>query len=694
MARKILSTLTGLIVVLVLAAVLMGTSSAQEMIDYDTDDDGLIEISYLEQLNAIRWDLEGDGHVDTPPSDEAYDSALPMSVEDAYEAAYPGAVEGMGCPDTCIGYELASDLDFQDPTSYQAGTVRDEWTTGAGWLPISKTENPLKSNEVTDPQRHRAVLEGNRFTLSNLFIDMTDESISEDDGYAQHVVGLFATTSGDIRSLTIEGANVKAISRVGALAGRNLGSIEAVWVRNVKTSSPKENDDTSFGGIVGWNSGTIKDSSASGVVEFAGKRGGGLVAYNDGEITGSHSTVDVLSHTGMVFGIETLGGTTAGGLVADNRGKISRCWAEGTVKAYRSGGLVGWNKGRITQSYANSKLEGRNYQGGLVAENGGTISESWAKGEVLNIGSGDSTYTGGLVGLNGGRIVASFAEASVASERGAVGGLVGINNYGGLIDATYAAGDAGSGSDVGGLIGENGDDKIPFTDGIGGTIYYSFSLVTVDESQGEAQGGLVGESSGDVVQGYWLREPPITIASVNWGSTEGIVGMSSDQLKKPTGYTGIYADWNIDNKDYWDFGDETQYPALRIIGPDGTTPDQHGRAVAAPEPTTAIKVAPTATGPSKPSPTSAARQFVGIPQPGLTVLPMQPISSTSDSDDRETTGNESEESLDEAATGGCGSAGALPVETAAVNLLLMLMPVGLAGTARFRNRKKRPRVVL
>ena len=274
MARKILSTLTGLIVVLVLAAVLMGTSSAQEMIDYDTDDDGLIEISYLEQLNAIRWDLEGDGHVDTPPSDEAYDSALPMSVEDAYEAAYPGAVEGMGCPDTCIGYELASDLDFQDPTSYQAGTVRDEWTTGAGWLPISKTENPLKSNEVTDPQRHRAVLEGNRFTLSNLFIDMTDESISEDDGYAQHVVGLFATTSGDIRSLTIEGANVKAISRVGALAGRNLGSIEAVWVRNVKTSSPKENDDTSFGGIVGWNSGTIKDSSASGVVEFAGQKRG------------------------------------------------------------------------------------------------------------------------------------------------------------------------------------------------------------------------------------------------------------------------------------------------------------------------------------------------------------------------------------------------------------------------------------
>ena len=28
---------------------------------YDTDGDGLIEVSDLMQLNAIRWDLNGDG---------------------------------------------------------------------------------------------------------------------------------------------------------------------------------------------------------------------------------------------------------------------------------------------------------------------------------------------------------------------------------------------------------------------------------------------------------------------------------------------------------------------------------------------------------------------------------------------------------------------------------------------------------
>ena len=31
------------------------------MSDYDRDDDGLIEVANLAQLNAIRWDLDGDG---------------------------------------------------------------------------------------------------------------------------------------------------------------------------------------------------------------------------------------------------------------------------------------------------------------------------------------------------------------------------------------------------------------------------------------------------------------------------------------------------------------------------------------------------------------------------------------------------------------------------------------------------------
>ena len=33
--------------------------------DYDTDDDGLIEIASLVQLNAVRYDLDGNGAADS-----------------------------------------------------------------------------------------------------------------------------------------------------------------------------------------------------------------------------------------------------------------------------------------------------------------------------------------------------------------------------------------------------------------------------------------------------------------------------------------------------------------------------------------------------------------------------------------------------------------------------------------------------
>ena len=78
--------------------------------DYDTDEDGLIEISSVVQLNAMRWDPDGNGVV-TSGNTANYTAA----------GAFSNAATGMGCPDgsdsddepdACTGYELASDLDF------------------------------------------------------------------------------------------------------------------------------------------------------------------------------------------------------------------------------------------------------------------------------------------------------------------------------------------------------------------------------------------------------------------------------------------------------------------------------------------------------------------------------------------------------------------------------------------------------
>ena len=47
------------VLAVVLAVGSMSVLAASEG-DYDTDDDGLIEVSYLEQLDAIRYDLDGE----------------------------------------------------------------------------------------------------------------------------------------------------------------------------------------------------------------------------------------------------------------------------------------------------------------------------------------------------------------------------------------------------------------------------------------------------------------------------------------------------------------------------------------------------------------------------------------------------------------------------------------------------------
>ena len=48
------------------------------VMDYDADDDGLIEVANLAQLNAIRWDLDGDGVA----SDAGYATAFPDAPAD------------------------------------------------------------------------------------------------------------------------------------------------------------------------------------------------------------------------------------------------------------------------------------------------------------------------------------------------------------------------------------------------------------------------------------------------------------------------------------------------------------------------------------------------------------------------------------------------------------------------------------
>ncbi len=95
------------------------------------------------------------------------------------------------------------------------------------------------------------------------------------------------------------------------------------------------------------------------------------MGYNSGTITDSYAT-------GAVTGKGT---DPTGGLVGENSGDITDSYATGTVTGRkRTGGLVGsnWVSGTITNSHATGAVTGTWYTGGLVGDNaGGTISNSF-----------------------------------------------------------------------------------------------------------------------------------------------------------------------------------------------------------------------------------------------------------------------------------------------------------------------------
>ena len=380
--------------------------------DYDVDDDRLIEISNLEQLDAVRYDLDGDGIPDQS-SDQA-----------DYLRAFPSPVARLGCPDGgCDGYELTRDLDFDDPSSYASGSVDRSWNRGEGgegWLPIGPYFDSFTST-----------FDGNDHTIANLFIDRDAE-----------YVGLFGSISsaGSIQQIGLVDVEVGGRSSVGPLVGINVGTIIGCYATGSVTGT-----DT-VGGLVGGNSdhtGTIIGSYATSSVS-GNNTVGGLAGGNWNTIVGSHATGNVA------------GTITVGGLVGWNSASIGTSYATGNVwGSHTVGGLVGNSNsgGVVVSSYAAGNVVSTDAGirvGGLVGENYGSIRGSYAKGNVLG-----GSRVGGLVGANfsHGTIISSYAIGAVSG--GSSGGLLGYNSDSSVVIASYATGAVLGNYDAGGLAGGN-----------------------------------------------------------------------------------------------------------------------------------------------------------------------------------------------------------------------------------------------
>ena len=707
----------------------LNVAGAQSLTDYDADDDGLLEIKWLEQLNAVRWDLDGDGVVDDGSNAEAYSEV------------FPDAVNGMGCADGCRGYELTRDLDFKKTNSYKSGSLNEKWTRGDGWLPIAVGDT------------FHSAFDGNGLVISSLYIDRIGDDQPE-------ISGLFARNGGEINGLNVIDASVSGRRYAGVIAGVNSGGIRAVHAIGKITVKAE-----SVGGLVGENRGHISYSTAGGSV-VGGETAGGLVGFNRGTISHSHADGEV---SGKVY---------AGGLVGYNRGEISYSAAEGPVSSDdTAGGLVGYSRNLVEFAHSSGIVSAPYQAGGLIGINSGVVRYTYSVGSVTGRYS-----AGGLAGINDNSITASYATGyvSVGAEDGsaevAAGGFVGQNR--GNIASCYAAGRVvGSASDeeeldelrvdVGGFAGRNQEN---------GIIRFSFSLGTpISRNEEASLGGFVGRNDARqaIIDGYWKREPPVRYAGVGDGDASGVKGMSSEQLQSPIDYADIYTDWLIDldnaDEDYdettgvddvWNFGTPSDLPALRIdVDGDGVatwweTGSQHGRVAPTLTPIpTATAIAPptiiptpiptsTATAPPAITPTPIPTATVTVP-PTITPTPTQTDVPTSTATPTTTATNtpiptatpsstmtplptdtpvltatvthtpvptatpEPTETpvpptqtpvivmvvvtatpLADAPSGsGCNSVGVVPGGAAAANLLFVVAPLAVTWSVRFRTRK-------
>ncbi len=156
---------------------------------------------------------------------------------------------------------------------------------------------------------------------------------------------------------------------------------------------------------------------------------GDLIGYSSGTVISSYATGNVSGTT-----------DNAGGLVGYNAGGIFNSYATGNVSTTNNaGGLVGYNystgNATISNSYATGNTSGTSAVGGLVGQNyiNGSIRNSYATGSVTGTGTG---YIGGLVGENVGSIINSYATGSVPGIS-LVGGLAGYNSNSGTVTNSY-----------------------------------------------------------------------------------------------------------------------------------------------------------------------------------------------------------------------------------------------------------------
>ena len=187
---------------------------------------------------------------------------------------------------------------------------------------------------------------------------------------------------------------------------------------------------------------------------------------------------------------------------------------------------------------------------------------------VTNANVTGNQFSGILFGVGYGEIVACYTTGKVQGSNyvGGLGGIAEAASSKGIF-SSYSTAYVNGASRVGGLLGRLAS----------GSTTHSYATGRVNRSSGSATtiGGLIGSVgtiSITITANYWDTSTSGQTASAG-GS--GVTGKTTRQIQTPTGYTGIYANWNTNldgdtstgepttgNDNPWTFGNKMQYPML------------------------------------------------------------------------------------------------------------------------------------
>ncbi len=415
--------------------------NGDDAVDIDVDSDGLIDITNLEQLYAIRFQLDGIGFRQTDESD-LDQSGCPFVI---FEGVYQ---------QRCSGYELTADLDFDTNQDGVIDVSDDYWNAnpegiGEGWLPLGNDDTPFSS-----------IFEGNGYVIRNLYINRRHSSYVGLFGYIEQsqisevgIVGPLSSITGysSTGSLVGESAKNSLITEVHSNAslhgtrftGGIVGSLNSrSQILNSYFSGVVEGISGGSGGIIGGGSASkIIGCNNTGIIEGVDGVGGVVGEFSSG------GTIDGSFNSGNVHGISH--SDNVGGLVGDMGyfSVIKNSFNTGYVRGIESvGGLFGsaGSLNQITNSFNAGSVDGWKYVGGIggIIDDSNKVTHSFNTGRMQGLAD-DSRFIGGLIGRSKTRneIKVSFSTGLTMGAT-LVGGLIGSSDSNILVENSYWATDS------------------------------------------------------------------------------------------------------------------------------------------------------------------------------------------------------------------------------------------------------------